>query len=370
MEGTLFGSRTACRAGAFLPERVFWERAPWREGCCPAARRQTPPGTQAAATRTDGVRDARAAGERRAASAWSWTPATTEDADIVVVGSGIGGFMASMIAKEQAPDAAVDHAGEELGPGRFHELRGVQRPRIQHARGRGAPQGHGVGEQDGLHRQFHAAHRAPARSGRQCRLAVRPARGRLLQPRRPRLLRRRQRIVLHRHAHAHRPRGRRGHPHEIARNGTADRRRVHRDGHSVHRPRRQRRARQRQGGHSGHRRHVHQQGAAGAVFQPGHEQDHRLGRRSGRRRTSDGRANRAWPGEPPVRRKPVQQHRQRGGVVRLRFSAGRMHGHAVLRLLRERIRPALLRRVGRRAAGHQRKRQTGGKPGVRVLHRR
>lgn len=34
-------------------------------------------------------------------------PARTEDADIVVVGSGIGGFMASMIAKEQAPDAVV-----------------------------------------------------------------------------------------------------------------------------------------------------------------------------------------------------------------------------------------------------------------------
>ena len=34
-------------------------------------------------------------------------PAITEDADIVVVGSGIGGFMASMIAKEQAPDAVV-----------------------------------------------------------------------------------------------------------------------------------------------------------------------------------------------------------------------------------------------------------------------
>ena len=33
--------------------------------------------------------------------------ATTEEADIVVVGSGIGGFMASMIAKEQAPDAVV-----------------------------------------------------------------------------------------------------------------------------------------------------------------------------------------------------------------------------------------------------------------------
>ena len=149
-----------------------------------------------------------------------------------------------------------DHAGEELRLGRFHELRRMQWPRIQHARGRGAPQGHGIRKQDGLHRQFHAAHRTPARSGRQCRLAVCPARGRLLQPRRPRLLRRRQRIVLHRHAHAHRPRGRRGHPHQIARNGTADRRRVHRDGHSVHRPRRQRRARQRQGGHSGHRRHV------------------------------------------------------------------------------------------------------------------
>lgn len=33
--------------------------------------------------------------------------ASTEEADIVVVGSGIGGFMASMIAKEQAPDATV-----------------------------------------------------------------------------------------------------------------------------------------------------------------------------------------------------------------------------------------------------------------------
>lgn len=32
---------------------------------------------------------------------------STEEADIVVVGSGIGGFMASMIAKEQAPDATV-----------------------------------------------------------------------------------------------------------------------------------------------------------------------------------------------------------------------------------------------------------------------
>lgn len=32
---------------------------------------------------------------------------TTEDADIVVVGSGIGGFTASMVAKEQAPDATV-----------------------------------------------------------------------------------------------------------------------------------------------------------------------------------------------------------------------------------------------------------------------
>ena len=32
---------------------------------------------------------------------------STEDADIVVVGSGIGGFMASMIAKEQMPDATV-----------------------------------------------------------------------------------------------------------------------------------------------------------------------------------------------------------------------------------------------------------------------
>lgn len=33
--------------------------------------------------------------------------ARTEDADIVVVGSGIGGFFASMISKEQAPDATV-----------------------------------------------------------------------------------------------------------------------------------------------------------------------------------------------------------------------------------------------------------------------
>ena len=34
-------------------------------------------------------------------------PDTVEEADIVVVGSGIGGFFASMIAKEQAPDAVV-----------------------------------------------------------------------------------------------------------------------------------------------------------------------------------------------------------------------------------------------------------------------
>lgn len=35
------------------------------------------------------------------------SPANTEEADIVVVGSGIGGFFAAMIAKEQAPDATV-----------------------------------------------------------------------------------------------------------------------------------------------------------------------------------------------------------------------------------------------------------------------
>jgi fumarate reductase flavoprotein subunit len=35
------------------------------------------------------------------------TPTTTEQADVVVVGSGIGGFYASMITKEQAPDAVV-----------------------------------------------------------------------------------------------------------------------------------------------------------------------------------------------------------------------------------------------------------------------
>ena len=34
-------------------------------------------------------------------------PTSTEDADVVVVGSGIGGFFASMIAKEQAPNATV-----------------------------------------------------------------------------------------------------------------------------------------------------------------------------------------------------------------------------------------------------------------------
>ena len=32
---------------------------------------------------------------------------SVEDADIVVVGSGIAGFMASMIAKEQAPDLKI-----------------------------------------------------------------------------------------------------------------------------------------------------------------------------------------------------------------------------------------------------------------------
>ena len=35
------------------------------------------------------------------------TPDHTEEADVVVVGSGIGGFYASMITKEQAPDASV-----------------------------------------------------------------------------------------------------------------------------------------------------------------------------------------------------------------------------------------------------------------------
>ena len=34
-------------------------------------------------------------------------PTSSEDADVVVVGSGIGGFFASMISKEQAPDATV-----------------------------------------------------------------------------------------------------------------------------------------------------------------------------------------------------------------------------------------------------------------------
>ncbi len=44
-------------------------------------------------------------------------PANVEDADIVVVGSGIGGFFAAMIAKEQAPDATVIMLEKNAGLG-------------------------------------------------------------------------------------------------------------------------------------------------------------------------------------------------------------------------------------------------------------
>ena len=55
-------------------------------------------------------------------------PASTETADVVVVGSGIGGFFASMIAKEQAPDAHGHHAREERLARRLHQPGRVQRP--------------------------------------------------------------------------------------------------------------------------------------------------------------------------------------------------------------------------------------------------
>ena len=57
-------------------------------------------------------------------------PASTETADVVVVGSGIGGFFASMIAKEQAPDATVIMLEKNGWLGGSTNLRRVQRPRV------------------------------------------------------------------------------------------------------------------------------------------------------------------------------------------------------------------------------------------------
>ncbi len=57
-------------------------------------------------------------------------PTNTEDADIVVVGSGIGGFFAAMIAKEQAPDATVIMLEKNAGLGgstNYAECNGPQK---------------------------------------------------------------------------------------------------------------------------------------------------------------------------------------------------------------------------------------------------
>ncbi len=57
-------------------------------------------------------------------------PANVEDADIVVVGSGIGGFFAAMIAKEQAPDATVIMLEKNAGLGgstNYAECNGPQK---------------------------------------------------------------------------------------------------------------------------------------------------------------------------------------------------------------------------------------------------
>lgn len=75
-------------------------------GCSPAAP-AAPAADQADGAATDGTQAVATPVGNAEGIGVVVEPARTEDADIVVVGSGIGGFMASMIAKEQAPDAVV-----------------------------------------------------------------------------------------------------------------------------------------------------------------------------------------------------------------------------------------------------------------------
>ncbi|MDR3314894.1 MAG: FAD-binding protein [Coriobacteriales bacterium] len=70
--------------------------------CSPQASNGGTPEKDAGSGTTAGVSSEKTKGIGVLAS-----PTATEEADIVVVGSGIGGFTASMVAKEQAPDAVV-----------------------------------------------------------------------------------------------------------------------------------------------------------------------------------------------------------------------------------------------------------------------
>ncbi|MFR1639273.1 MAG: twin-arginine translocation signal domain-containing protein [Eggerthellaceae bacterium] len=290
---------------------------------------------------------------------------STEEADIVVVGSGIGGFMASMIAKEQAPDAVVvmlEKNAKLGGSTNYAECNGpATNVDAAEARLKGLSAAANTGyiansilhaermkEQGDNADWLFAKHgvgwyRAgvvfyEGGNGSSCIATLTPIR-------------------------------RRGwNPHRGARHGASHGRRVHGDGRAVRERRRRGRAHCGEGRHPGDGRHEHEQGFAGNVLQPGHGQDHRLGRRPGRRRPPSGRADGAWPREPSDGRFAVQQRGQRHRLARVRFSAGRVGGHAVQQLLHQRIRHQVLRRIGRRRAGHRGKRQARREPGLRVLH--
>ena len=310
MEETLFAAGSLSRR-SFLAGAGLMGAGAMAGGLLAGCSSGNAAGNASGSDAEDGVRDASATGNAEGIGTVV-EPSSTEDADIVVVGSGIGGFMASMIAKEQAPDATVimleknsvlggsTNYAECNGPASNTpedeaRLKGMEsasktgyiaNSMLHTERLREAGDNadwlfalHGVGYYNPGGPDFYEGG-----NGSSCIATLTP-----IAQEEGVDIRTKSRATALLTEDEYTVTG--------IQYTDPDGNVVHVNAKAVILA---------TGGMS------HQQGAAGAVFQPGHEQDHRLGRRSGRRRTSDGRANRAWPGEPPVRRKPVQQHRQRG----------------------------------------------------------
>ena len=105
MEETLFAAGSLSRR-SFLAGAGLMGAGAMAGGLLAGCSSGNAAGNASGSDTEDGVRDASATGNAEGIGTVV-EPSSTEDADIVVVGSGIGGFMASMIAKEQAPDATV-----------------------------------------------------------------------------------------------------------------------------------------------------------------------------------------------------------------------------------------------------------------------
>ena len=251
--------------------------------------------------------------------------ASTEEADIVVVGSGIGGFMASMIAKEQAPDATVVmlEKNAKLWAGQ-HELRGVQRAgiptspeaeaRLKGLRRRRARTGYiansmlhaeRLREQGDNADWLFALHGVGYWNPGRPRCSTKAATDLRASPRSLPSPRKRASISA----------PRRGPRHCSPTTSTPSR------ACSTTERRGRRRAHRGESRHSGHRWHEHEQKPARPILQSGHGQDHRLGRGPGRRWAPLGRADRAWACEPSYGGFAIQQCRQRHRLSRLRLAS-------------------------------------------------